>query len=374
VSQPLVSTVIPTRNRPRLVTRAVQSAIKQTYQNIEVVVVVDGPDSLTTEALRTITDERLRVIQLPAQVGGSDARNAGVQAARGEWVAFLDDDDEWLANKIEKQVQRARQSRSAAPIVCSQLLAHRDHEDVLIWPRKAPSLPICEYLFSRTSWSFGEGLLSTITLLIPRRLLLEVPFTSGLRKYQDFDWVLRVTSYKPDTLIEFIPEPLAIWHMGTATVSTTDDWKWAWTWIRSQRKQVTARAYSGFIASSVAPQAARQKQWQAFFPLLHDALTQGDPTLFQIVLYFSMWFAPPWVRRLARKRSQGTNKAPVFTPAAKGTAPPLAATQDVPRPSWPCSGAGGAPVAQKLSRPDTNFGNSSEDTLQCDDRSRQEAV
>ena len=80
---PLVSAVIPTRNRPLLVCRAVRSALDQTFGAIEVVVVVDGPDPETEKALNSIADSRLRMIALPNNVGGGEARNVGVRAAKG---------------------------------------------------------------------------------------------------------------------------------------------------------------------------------------------------------------------------------------------------------------------------------------------------
>jgi len=75
MSHTLVSVIIPTRNRPQLVLRAVRSALNQTYPHLEVIVVVDGPDPATKEALETVVDGRLRVVALDQSVGGSDARN-----------------------------------------------------------------------------------------------------------------------------------------------------------------------------------------------------------------------------------------------------------------------------------------------------------
>ena len=89
----LISVVIPTRRRPELLLRAIESVLRQTYDQMEILVVIDGPDEATREALRGVQDSRLRVIALPESVGGSDARNTGVQNAKGEWIAFLDDDD-----------------------------------------------------------------------------------------------------------------------------------------------------------------------------------------------------------------------------------------------------------------------------------------
>jgi len=157
-SEPLVSAVIPTYNRPNLVVRAVKTALSQTHSNMEVVVVVDGPDDSTSKALGAIADSRIQIITLQQHLGGSGARNAGVQAATGEWIAFLDDDDEWLPSKIECQIEIARCSRYRIPVVSSQIIARTPRQDY-IWPRRFP-LPdehISDYLFSRKSLFQGEG-------------------------------------------------------------------------------------------------------------------------------------------------------------------------------------------------------------------------
>ena len=86
---PPVSAVIPTRHRPGSLLRALESALAQTHSPAEVIVVIDGPDPATESMLSTMTDERLRVLALPAAVGGSEARNVGVRAASGQWIAFL---------------------------------------------------------------------------------------------------------------------------------------------------------------------------------------------------------------------------------------------------------------------------------------------
>ena len=79
-ADPDVSVVVPTRFRPDLVIRAVRSALAQTHHNLEVIVVVDGPDAATWDALAAIDDLRLRVLMLPEPGGAPNARNAGVRA------------------------------------------------------------------------------------------------------------------------------------------------------------------------------------------------------------------------------------------------------------------------------------------------------
>jgi glycosyltransferase involved in cell wall biosynthesis len=117
MSYPIVSVVIPTKNRPSLVDRAVRSVLCQTIESLEVVVVVDGPDPETEAVLAKITDARLRVVVLPASGGAPAARNAGFSGARGAWIALLDDDDEWLPNKLERQLHACENSSFESPIV-----------------------------------------------------------------------------------------------------------------------------------------------------------------------------------------------------------------------------------------------------------------
>lgn len=301
---PVVTAVIPTRNRPQLVTRAVRTALSQTYPSMEVVTVVDGPDDLTRRALAAISDERLRVITLPRPAGSANARNVGVEAARGEWIAFLDDDDEWLPEKTELQMKAARGSAYRYPIVSSKLFARTSSYE-LVWPRKLPHAPLSEYLLARDDWSYGEGLLSTITLLFPKELYRLAPFQPDLVRHQDFDWVLRA-SRQDGAGIEFVPEPLAIWHQaeGRSSISTTADWRTSFEWVESVCGMITPRAYASFLATNVAPQAARQRDWNAFSFLLKMILTRGKPTARDVALFMGMWFAPQHLRRAIRKRGR----------------------------------------------------------------------
>jgi glycosyltransferase involved in cell wall biosynthesis len=297
----LVSAVIPTYNRPQLVQRAVRSALAQDYAELEVIVVVDGPDIETEKVLEDILDTRLRVIVLPRPVGAAEARNLGVAAARGDWIAFLDDDDEWLPEKTKLQMKVAQNSKYLYPIVSSQLIAQTSRYE-LVWPRTLPFQPLSEYLLSRKSWSYGEGLLSTITLLFPKELYYQVPFQAGLPRHQDLDWVLRATEHAGAGL-EFVPKPLAVWHMAEQrkSISVTADWKTSFQWLESVRGKITRRAYAGFVATQLASLAARQGAWRDLPFLVKKLITYGAPTARDIVIFLGMWIVPRRVRRLVRQ-------------------------------------------------------------------------
>ncbi len=101
--QPHVSAVIPTYNHAHLLSRAIKSVLSQTLDNLELIVIDDGSTDETVSIVREIQDERVRLIHFEANHGIGRGRNAGVEAARGDFIAFIDSDDLWLPGKLEFQ-------------------------------------------------------------------------------------------------------------------------------------------------------------------------------------------------------------------------------------------------------------------------------
>lgn len=117
----LVSAVITTHNRKDLLLLAIQSVLNQTYKRIECIVVDDASTDGTKEMLNDyIKQGRLKYIYIPAEksCGGNHARNIGIQNANGKYIAFLDDDDEWLPEKIEKQIIAFEQNKDVGFVYC----------------------------------------------------------------------------------------------------------------------------------------------------------------------------------------------------------------------------------------------------------------
>lgn len=102
---PSVSVVIPTYNRAPLLGRSVRSVLAQSFEDFEVIVVDDGSTDETAAVVEACGDQRVRYVRLPRNVGAGAARNAGVRAARGRFLAFQDSDDEWLPSKLAKQLE-----------------------------------------------------------------------------------------------------------------------------------------------------------------------------------------------------------------------------------------------------------------------------
>ena len=132
-SLPLVSVIIPTYNRPHTIERAIKSVLNQTYQNIELIVIDDNAKNKqarieTSKILQKYPS--IKYIKNTKNLGGARTRNVGIENAKGKYIAFLDDDDEFLPEKIAKQVSlfesQSKIDKKTCLVYCYQLNIYPD--------------------------------------------------------------------------------------------------------------------------------------------------------------------------------------------------------------------------------------------------------
>ena len=268
---------------------------------------MDGSDSATESTLAQINDARLKVICHPTSLGAAAARNTGVKAAGGFWVAFLDDDDQWQPQKLALQWELAQRSSHQFPIISCRLIV-QDTGGSVIWPRRFPDQDeaISDYLFVRHEVFQGEGFIQTSTLLIKKALLDTFSFNEQLPIHEDWDWLIRV-SHEEGVGIEFVADPLVIMYVERERdrLSRSQDWQFSFHWIRSIRHLVTPQAYSSFLLTFVSDRASLEGSWQAFFPLLKEAIQFGQPRPIDYTIYLAMWLLPQ--KRRVQIRAMITN-------------------------------------------------------------------
>lgn len=206
----LVSVIIPTYNRARTIGRALNSVFTQTYGPLEVIVVDDGSTDGTVEALAAYGD-KIRVVRQSNQ-GPAAARNSGIKAASGEIITFLDDDDSWLPDKIERQVKLLQSSRSAG-VKCCVCNANMTYPTGTVTSfSKAglhPTLPEGIWM-NPTEVLIDRFVLFNQVIAVWREALEEAGcFRQDLWLMEDYDLALRLSLLGPWA---FIAEPLVIWH------------------------------------------------------------------------------------------------------------------------------------------------------------------
>jgi glycosyltransferase involved in cell wall biosynthesis len=205
-----VSVVVPTRDRAALVGRAVRSILAQTWPHLEVVVVDDGSTDDSRARLQAIADPRLRVVAHARPAGPGAARNLGIQAVRGEWVAFLDSDDEWLPDRLEADQARlgAPDGRDATVVYCQATWRGSEPERGRIVPDLLHEGDVLDPLLD--GW-----MLTTSQFSVRRRALLDTGgFAADIPAGQDRDLLLRLAA--AGARFVAVPRALVIKHQHRA--------------------------------------------------------------------------------------------------------------------------------------------------------------
>lgn len=208
MDKPLVSIVAPTYNRARLLRRSLQSLLVQTERRFEVIVVDDASDDDSEAVVRGIGDKRVRYQRLPENRGPAGARNAGVTGARADLVAFQDSDDEWMPDKLEKQLALLASGGPETGVVyCDMLRVDADGKTTA--PHHSPMLERGRWLDPLTGFyaPFGLGIQSC---LIRRDAYLDAGgFVEDLRCFEDLELFLRLLLR---WRFEHIQEPLVLYY------------------------------------------------------------------------------------------------------------------------------------------------------------------
>jgi glycosyltransferase involved in cell wall biosynthesis len=292
-----VSVVIPTHDRPALVQRAIRSAATQEPPPREIIVVSDGPDARSAAVIAAAAPVPCRYIELPERRGAPAARNAGIAAAVGTWIALLDDDDEWLPGKLADQLAQAKAGPCPEPIM-SCAVEIRGASAGYVLPRRSPDPdePVSDWLFVRHGLFHGEGFVQTSTLLARRALFQAIPFDETLGRLQDTDWLLRAIASGACLLP--LPAVRAVWHVdrGRRRISDSDDWRGTLRWAHERRELFTPRAYAALLMSIIADMAAGGDR-RGFSTILGEARRHGRPGWIDYLTYLRIWALPPRMRR-----------------------------------------------------------------------------
>jgi len=190
--KPNVSVIIPTYNRAQIIGRAIESALNQTYQNIELIIIDDGSTDNTMEVIKKYRswDKRVKYICHEKNRGGSAARNTGIKIALGKYIAFLDSDDEWLPKKLEKQIIKMKDLPFDiwGGIYCGfYYITNRKYKII-----KATKKGILKKEILKKEVDTGGA----STILLTRNTVNEIGlFDESFKRHQDWEYLIRFFRY-----------------------------------------------------------------------------------------------------------------------------------------------------------------------------------
>jgi hypothetical protein len=201
-AQPLVSVVIPTFNRWGMVSAAIESARAQSYANLEIIVVDDGSTDPVPDDFGGHGDKRVTVLRRPDNRGAAAARNAGIDSARGGFIAFLDSDDSWAPDKIERQVAFMNGGATRQiDVCCTGFYYKRLGRGAELDIRSAGNHTSPRDLLNGCFISPGS------TLMARRNFLIDLGSQNeDLDRFEDWEWLLRAARRSD---IAMMPESLA---------------------------------------------------------------------------------------------------------------------------------------------------------------------
>jgi len=260
-SFPLVSIIIPTYNREKLLVRAVESIFNQTYQNIEIIIIDDNSSDNTEAIIKELNRENIKYFKHTRNTGGGGARNTGIMNANGEFLTFLDSDDEYVRDKIEIQVNYFLNSKlDDKTILFAPVIMNNGNNTVTI-PKyyDIEDLDIVDYLFVK------DGLMQTNTLFLKSDFAKRILFDNSLRKHQDYDFVIRAS--KLGAKFVMTKKPLTIWHTDIRAdrMGQKSEYTYSYQWLKNNQTSFSNQAYKLFIMRDVLPQILLKKfSWKAF--------------------------------------------------------------------------------------------------------------
>lgn len=191
----MVSVIMPVHNGAQFLREAIESALAQDYTPVEIIVVDDGSTDATPQILASF-GSRIRHIR-QTNSGAAAARNAALQASRGEYLAFLDADDLWLPQKLRVQIDYLG-SHPDVDLVASSWKVLSETADAVTLRDSIESATALEIDAGRPGWLYNELLMDcvvhTTTVVMRRRLMEKIGlFDVGLRRGQDYDYWLRAS-------------------------------------------------------------------------------------------------------------------------------------------------------------------------------------
>lgn len=182
----MISIVIPTHKRVNLLKKTINSALDQTYKNTEIIVVSDGYDKETDLYMKTIENNQIKYYVYETNRGANYARNYGVKHSEGEYIAFLDDDDQWAKDKLERQNTELSKDNDYGLVYTGNKQLYIDTNDSFIY-EPTISGDLSREIFSKNHIG------STSSVLIKKEIFDEVNgFDEKLGALQDYDLWIRV--------------------------------------------------------------------------------------------------------------------------------------------------------------------------------------
>jgi glycosyltransferase involved in cell wall biosynthesis len=288
---PLFSVIIPVFNRADILERGIRSVLAQTCQDFEIVVVDDGSRDHPEQVVEKIGDPRIRIVRQENR-GGAAARNHGFDEARGQFVALLDSDDQFLPHHLENM--RKLLENTTNIVGYARMIVDRGNGVTMLKPPRAirPGEHMGTYLLC------DRGFVPTITLALSAETARRVRY-GGWRPAEDTDFALRL--FVAGCKFKMVEEAGAIWNDVPDPNRTSAGRKGhdLIPWIEQMKPNIPRRAYYGGFGWAIAKGAVVQRPWHAFYYYLRAVLRGCYNPRLAAIIFLQIFLPDRLYRRIA---------------------------------------------------------------------------
>lgn len=288
---PLFSVVIPVFNRADILERAIRSVLEQTCQDFEIIVVDDGSRDHPEEVVKKIGDSRVRILRQDNR-GGAAARNRGFDEARGQFVALLDSDDQFLPHHLENM--RKLLENTTNTVGYARMIVDRGNGVTMLKPPRAirPGEHMGTYLLC------DRGFVPTITLALSAETARRVRY-GGWRPAEDTDFALRL--FTAGCEFKMVEEAGAIWNDVPDPKRTSAGRRGhdLVPWIEQMKPNIPRRAYYGGFGWAIAKGAVVERPWRAFYYYLRAVLRGCYNPRLAAIIFLQIFLSDSLYRRIA---------------------------------------------------------------------------
>ena len=200
----LISVIIPTYNREKLIVESIKSVLRQTYSKIEIIVIDDGSTDNTEKEINKLKDKRIKYVKLSKNLGAPYARNIGIKLAKGKYISFQDSDDIYHTNKLKKQMKNILKNKSDFDFC--KILVNINSTYRYVIPDNTQEKAIIENRIFDGLLTYGN-FISTQSILVKKTFIENLLFDVNMPRLQDYDLVLRLirnlnVSFTNETLVD----------------------------------------------------------------------------------------------------------------------------------------------------------------------------
>ena len=200
----LISVIIPTYNREKLIVKSIKSVLRQTYSKIEIIVIDDGSTDNTEKEINKLKDKRIKYVKLSKNLGAPYARNIGIKLAKGKYISFQDSDDIYHTNKLKKQMKNILKNKSDFDFC--KILVNINSTYRYVIPDNTQEKAIIENRIFDGLLTYGN-FISTQSILVKKTFIENLLFDVNMPRLQDYDLVLRLirnlnVSFTNETLVD----------------------------------------------------------------------------------------------------------------------------------------------------------------------------